>query len=446
MATVTPAGGSSRSFVVRHSFSRVSVIGLGYIGLPTAATLASRGIEVVGVDVNEHAVALISQGKVHFIEPDLDMLVRAAVTTGKLRAVTTPEPAEAFIIAVPTPLAEDHRPDLDFIDQAARAIAPVLAADNLIVLESTSPVGTAARLAQQLAGLRPDLTFPHQAGERSDIRVAYCPERILPGRMVSELVENDRIIGGLTPACAARALQLYKSFVKGACLLTDAATAELVKLAENAYRDVNIAFANEMSIICDRLGLDPWRVIELANRHPRVNILQPGPGVGGHCIAVDPWFIVDGAPEEARLIRTAREVNDSKPRHVIDRIRHHADRFKAPVIACLGLTYKANVDDLRESPALDIVRHIAEERIGEVLAVEPHIETLPSVLSDLDNLRLTDVGTALARADIAVLLVDHAEFRTIQAEQLLNRIVIDTRGFWRDRLWVADTLGRSAAD
>lgn len=423
---------------MRHPFNKISVIGLGYIGLPTAATIASRGIDVVGVDVNERAVSLINQGQVHFIEPDLDMLVRAAVTTGRLRAVTVPEPAEAFIVAVPTPLAADKRPDLSYIDAAMGSIAPVLEPGNLVVLESTSPVGTTAQIAGRLAELRPDLTFPHQAGERSDIRIAYCPERILPGRMVLELVENDRIVGGLTAACASRADELYKTFVTGSCFLTDASSAELVKLTENAYRDVNIAFANELSVICDRLGIDVWRVIELANRHPRVNILQPGPGVGGHCIAVDPWFIVDSVPEMARLIRTARTVNDDKPHQVIDRIRRHAKRFKDPVVACLGLSYKANVDDLRESPALEIVAQLAAERVGKVLAVEPHVDALPPELAGRDGLEFTDVRSALARADIAVLLVDHAAFRSIEAGQLLNKIVIDTRGFWRDRLTVAD--------
>ena len=423
---------------MRHQFSKISVIGLGYIGLPTAATIASRGIEVVGVDVNDRAISLINQGHVHFIEPDLDMLVRAAVTTGRLRALAKPEPAEAFIVAVPTPLTADKRPDLSYIDAAVRSIAPVLEAGNLVVLESTSPVGTTAQLAKSLAELRPDLSFPHEAGERSEIRIAYCPERILPGRMVLELVENDRIIGGLTPACAARANELYKTFVKGSCFLTDASSAELVKLTENAYRDVNIAFANELSMICDRLGVDVWRVIELSNRHPRVNILQPGPGVGGHCIAVDPWFIVDSVPEMARLIRTARDVNDSKPHEVVAKIRRHAERFKDPVIACLGLSYKANVDDLRESPAVDIVQQIVSERIGKVLAVEPHIESLPPVLAGQDGLEFMDVRAALEKADIAVLLVDHNAFRSVEAAQLLNKIVLDTRGFWRDRLAVVD--------
>ena len=427
---------------MQHPFTKVSVIGLGYIGLPTAATLASRGVEVIGVDIDERAVALIRQGRVHFIEPDLDMLVRAAVTTGKLRAVTAPEPAEAFLIAVPTPLTADHRPDLSHVEAAAAALAPVLEPGNLVVLESTVPVGTTARLAARLAALRPDLALPHQAGARADIRLAHCPERILPGRMVSELVENDRIIGGLTPACAAAAERLYRIFVRGACLVTDAATAELVKLAENAYRDVNIAFANELSMLCDRLGLDVWRVIDFANRHPRVAILKPGPGVGGHCIAVDPWFIIDSAPALAPLMRTARAVNDAKPLHVVEAVRRHADRFKAPVIACLGLSYKADVDDLRESPALAITARLAAEGIGRVLAVEPHVAALPPGLARVE---LTDVPAALAQADIVVLLVDHTAFRTIAAEQLLHKIVIDTRGFWRDRLTVTAPAPAMAA-
>jgi len=418
---------------VRHPFNKISVIGLGYIGLPTAATIASRGIEVVGVDVNERVVSLISQGEVHFSEPDLDMLVKAAVTTGKLRATRNPEPAEAFIIAVPTPIVADKRADLSYIEAAARSIAPVLRPGTLVVLESTSPVGATAQLARWLAEQRPDLSFPHQKGEQADILMAHCPERILPGRMVTELVENDRILGGMTPRCAARALELYKTFVKGACLITDADSAELVKLTENAYRDVNIAFANELSMICDRLELDVWRVIELANRHPRVNILNPGPGVGGHCIAVDPWFIVESVPEMARLIRTAREVNDHKPFHVLEQIRHHAERFKAPVVACLGLAYKADVDDLRESPAVEIVSHLAGEKLARMLVVEPFVEALPKELAGFDNVVLADLREALSQADIVVLLVDHSMFRAVTASQLLNKIVIDTRGFWRDR-------------
>ena len=417
-----------------NPFNRVSVIGLGYIGLPTAATIAARGIDVIGVDVNDAAVGTINRGGVHIFEPDLDMLVRAAVQTGKLRAVTQTEKADAFIIAVPTPLTADHAPDLSYIERAALALAPVLESGNLVILESTSPVGTADRLSRWLAEARTDLSFPHQVGDKSDVRLAYCPERILPGRMLMELVDNDRIIGGMTPLCANRAHEVYKLFVRGKCFLTDADSAALVKLAENAYRDVNIAFANELSVICDRLGLDVWRVIDMANRHPRVNILRPGPGVGGHCIAVDPWFIVDSAPELARLIRVAREVNDNKPHHVLARVQQLADRFKDPVIACLGLSYKANVDDLRESPAVEITAEIARRRLGRVLAVEPHIVELPAELRNLDDLELCDMQVALDRADLAVLLVDHNEFRDIKADWLLNKVIVDTRGFWRDRL------------
>jgi UDP-N-acetyl-D-mannosaminuronic acid dehydrogenase len=423
---------------MRHSFNRISVIGLGYIGLPTAATIASRGVSVIGVEVNERAVELISQGQVHFSEPDLDMLVRAAVTTGNLRAVTKPEPAEAFIIAVPTPIQADHSPDMSFVKAAAESIAPVLEKGNLVVLESTSPVGSTLWMSQILAAKRPDLTFPHQTKDASDIRIAYCPERILPGRMVSELVENDRILGGMTARCSQRALELYSLFVKGTCHVTEAPCAEMVKLTENAFRDVNIAFANELSLICDELGIDVWRLIELANRHPRVKILQPGPGVGGHCIAVDPWFIVSTTPDKARLIRTAREVNDGKPHFVVDKIKRMADRFKAPVLACLGLSYKANVDDVRESPAVDIVKHLAADKVGEIYAVEPYLTQLPKELAGLPGVAFADMHEALAKADIIVLLVDHSVFRAITTEQLLNKIVVDTRGLWRDRLIVVD--------
>ena len=423
---------------MQHIFNKVSVIGLGYIGLPTAATIASRGIDVIGVDINEGAVKTISAGQVHIIEPDLDMLVRAAVNTGKLRATSTPEKADAFIIAVPTPITDAHAPDLSFIESAARSIAPVLEVGNLVILESTSPVGTANKLSRWLGALRSDLRFPHETADKADIQLAYCPERILPGRMIMELVENDRIIGGMTPNCATRAHELYKIFVRGKCFLTDADSAALVKLAENAFRDVNIAFANELSIICDRLGLDVWHIIEMANRHPRVNILKPGPGVGGHCIAVDPWFIVDSAPEVSRLIRTAREVNDGKTRHVFARVEQYANRFKDPVIACLGLSYKANVDDLRESPAVDIAAELGRHKVGRILAVEPHIAQLPAVLQGIDGIEFCKMEIALNQADIAVLLVDHAAFRGIQADQLLNKIVIDTRGFWRNRLTVAE--------
>jgi UDP-N-acetyl-D-mannosaminuronic acid dehydrogenase len=416
---------------VQLPFAKASVIGLGYIGLPTAAMLANRGVEVIGVDVNERIVRLLNEGKVQIVEPDLDIAVQAAVMTGRLRAVTTPEPAEVFILAVPTPFTNGHTPDLSYVEAAAKALAPVLEKGNLVVLESTSPVGTTEKFARWLAELRPDLSFPHHAGERADICVAYCPERVLPGRVLLELVTNDRIIGGLTPRCAERAQELYRIFVQGTCHISDARSAEMVKLSENAFRDVNIAFANELSLICERLQVDVWEVIDLANRHPRVSILKPGPGVGGHCISVDPWFIVDSAPDLARIIRTAREVNDHKPDHVMDKVRGIAQRFKDPVIACLGLAFKANIDDLRESPALHIAERLADEQIGHLSVVEPHITELPKSLQGRNNVRLDPFGPALKAADIILLLVDHQQFRRVEPAQLREKIVIDTRGLWR---------------
>jgi UDP-N-acetyl-D-mannosaminuronic acid dehydrogenase len=408
----------------------VAVIGLGYVGLPTAATLAGRGVEVIGVDVNPKAVDAINQGHAHIVEPELDMMVQSAVKIGRLRAVTRPEPADAFIIAVPTPLKDDHTPDTSYIRAAADAIAPALAKGNLVILESTSPVGTTEDLRDWLKAKRPDLTFPTEKTAQADVAIAYCPERVLPGQMLRELVENDRIIGGISPRCSERARALYRVFVQGDSLVTNARTAEMVKLCENAFRDVNIAFANELSIVGDKLGVDANEVIRLANHHPRVNILQPGPGVGGHCIAVDPWFLVHTAPNEARLIRAAREVNDSKPGHVIDRIKALADRFKKPVIACLGLAFKANIDDLRNSPAMEIVEHLARRKAGEILAVEPHVDALPKKLA---GVTLVDADEAIQRADIVVLLVDHDAFREIDRDRLLDKAVIDTRGLWRWR-------------
>lgn len=404
----------------------ISVVGLGYIGLPTAAAFAARRKTVIGIDVSQHAVDTINQGRIHIIEPELDMLVQAAVNQGYLRATRTPEPAEAFLIAVPTPIGPDKKPDLSFVEAAARAIAPVLQKGNLVVLESTSPVGTTERLAAWLAESRPDLSFPHQAGEDSDIRLAYCPERVLPGHVVRELVENDRVIGGLSRRCGEAARELYRIFVQGECILTNARTAEMCKLTENSYRDVNIAFANELSLICEDLNIDVWELIRLSNRHPRVQILRPGPGVGGHCIAVDPWFIVDAAPERARLIRTAREVNDYKPHHVVETVMRSAERFKAPVIACLGLTFKADIDDLRESPAVEIVQALAQRQAGTVLAVEPNIKALPPSL--VGEVELTGLDNAISRADIVVILVDHRSFKALDPSRLYARILIDTRG------------------
>lgn len=407
-------------------FETISVVGLGYIGLPTAAAFAVRRKRVIGVDVNQHAVDTINKGAIHIVEPELDMLVHAAVTQGYLRATTVPEPADAFLIAVPTPFADGFRPDLSYIEAASRAVAPVLKKGDLVVLESTSPVGATEQMAAWMAELRPDLSFPQQSGENSDIRIAHCPERVLPGHVIRELVENDRVIGGMTPRCSELARELYQSFVRGECILTDARTAEMCKLTENSFRDVNIAFANELSIICDKLDINVWELIRLANRHPRVSILQPGPGVGGHCIAVDPWFIVDSAPEQARLIRTARAVNDDKPGYVIDRVERAARRFKDPVIACLGLAFKANIDDLRESPALHIASELAERFAGQVVVVEPNVRTLPEALEG--KAQLCELTEALLKADIIVILVDHAQFRRVDHVRSQAKVVIDTRG------------------
>ena len=413
------------------SFTRVTMVGLGYIGLPTAAVMASRGLQVIGLDVNQKAVDTINAGGVHIVEPDLDIVVRSVVTTGNLRATTIAESSDAFLIAVPTPFKEEHSPDLTYIQAAAMAIAPVLEKGNLIVLESTSPVGTTEKLAHWLAEARKDLSFPHQAGSQADVQLAYCPERVLPGYVLQELVNNDRIIGGMSDKCAESATQLYQTFVKGECLPTTARTAELCKLTENAYRDVNIAFANEMSLVCDELGVNVWDLIALANRHPRVNILQPGPGVGGHCIAVDPWFIVDSVPNSARLIRTAREVNDSKPHHVVARVLAKAERFKSPRIACFGLAFKADIDDLRESPAVDICLDLARQLDGTVMVVEPNIKELPARFADVSDVVLCETKEALADADIILGLVDHKEFSSLSRESLVEKVVIDTRGMWR---------------
>jgi UDP-N-acetyl-D-mannosaminuronic acid dehydrogenase len=414
---------------MEYPIKTVCVVGLGYIGLPTAATLASRGVDVVGVDINPQVVEAVNAGRCYFSEPDLDMLLRAATTLGKLRATSQPEPADAFMIAVPTPFHADRSPNLDYIHLAADAIAPVLIAGNVVILESTSPVGTTERLAARMAQLRPDLRFPPaRHTEQVDVHVAHCPERVLPGRMVRELIENDRIVGGITEACAEHAEAVYRVFLQGQAFRTDAATAEFVKLVENASRDVNIAFANELSLVCDQLGLNVWRVIELANRHPRVSILQPGSGVGGHCIAVDPWFIVASAPERARLIRTAREVNDSKPKFVVAQIRAHAERFKRPVVACLGQTYKPDVDDLRESPAIAITAQLARAGEERILVADPHLNALPEELASMANVSFCETMEAVRQADIIALLVAHTAFRKIPREELMRRVVIDTTG------------------
>ncbi|WP_301285047.1 UDP-N-acetyl-D-mannosamine dehydrogenase [Aeromonas hydrophila] len=399
------------------TFDRVSIIGLGYIGLPTAAVIASNGIRVLGFDVNHHTVDTINHGKIHIVEPGLEELVRSAVDAGYLTAHTTPQQADIFLVAVPTPFKGDHRePDLSFIQQAAICLAPCLESGNLVILESTSPVGTTEQMANWLAEVRPDLTFPHtaKAGSCPDIQIAYCPERVLPGHVVRELVDNDRIIGGLDTVSTERAMAFYRLFVKnGDCIATTARTAEMSKLAENSFRDVNIAFANELSLICDRQGIDVWELISLANRHPRVNILQPGCGVGGHCIAVDPWFIVNQNPDLSQLIRQARLVNDYKPLYVVEQIETALSVQSGRKIACLGLSFKANIDDLRESPALNIVRILARDQQNELLVVEPHISALPNELSNLGNVKLVTLEQALEQADVVVQLVKHQQFSDV---------------------------------
>ncbi|EJO4049280.1 UDP-N-acetyl-D-mannosamine dehydrogenase, partial [Vibrio parahaemolyticus] len=406
------------------SFETISVIGLGYIGLPTAAMFASRKKKVIGVDVNQHAVDTINQGKIHIVEPDLDMIVSAAVSEGYLKATTTPEPADAFLIAVPTPFlpckeGEVPAPDLSYIEAASKAIAPVLKKGDLVILESTSPVGATEQMAAWLAEARSDLTFPQTHGEQADVNVAHCPERVLPGHVVRELVENDRVIGGMSARCSERSVALYRTFVQGECVVTNSRTAEMAKLTENSSRDVQIAFANELSIICDKLDINVWELIALANRHPRVNILQPGPGVGGHCIAVDPWFIVSKTPEEAQIIHTARKVNDGKPDWVINKVKLAIAEFlqanpdktaRDVTVACYGLAFKPDIDDLRESPAMAITQKIAEMHAGRVIAVEPNIDAVPEKLKHVE---LMDFEVAPKEADIQVLLVDHLEFKKI---------------------------------
>ncbi len=425
------------------SFNTISVIGLGYIGLPTAAMFAAYGKKVIGVDVNQHAVDTINRGEIHIVEPDLDAIVHKAVAKGNLKAVSTPEPADAFLIAVPTPFLpiknskDIPKPDLKYIQAAAKMIAPVLKKGDLVILESTSPVGATEQLRDWLAEARADLTFPFSdkelQNEQSDIHIAHCPERVLPGHVVRELVENDRVIGGLTAKCSKKAVELYKTFVQGDCVITNARTAEMAKLTENSCRDVQIAFANELSIICDKLDINVWELISLANRHPRINILQPGPGVGGHCIAVDPWFIVAKTPEQAQLIHTARKVNDAKPQWVVDKVKMAISDFlqvnpnktaKEVTVACYGLAFKADIDDLRESPALQITQNIAAMHAGNTFAVEPNIEQLPERIK---NIKLVELAYAKNNADIHVMLVDHKAFKN---EKMDAVNIIDTKGIW----------------
>jgi len=417
--------------LLKKTTLNASVIGLGYIGLPTSAVMARAGCKVQGVDVSEAVVETINRGEVHIEEVDLDGLVQAVVNDGLLTASLDVEPSDVFVIAVPTPFSNDgkHTPDISYILQAAEKVAGVLKKGDCVILESTSPVGTTEKMRDVFAEKRPDLAMPGLCEGTPDISIAYCPERVLPGRILEELIHNDRSIGGITPRCARKALAFYKRFVKGECVVTDARSAEMTKLVENAFRDVNIAFANELSMIADKQGLDVWEVIRLANRHPRVNVLQPGPGVGGHCIAVDPWFIVHGAPDEAKIIRQARETNDGKMHHVLARARAIADAHPDAKIACLGLAFKANIDDFRESPALDIAVSLARDYGNRVQVVEPYTSELPSAFDGTDA-KLVDIDEALEDCGILLLLVDHDVFKAIPPEERGDAVVYDTRGVW----------------
>jgi UDP-N-acetyl-D-mannosaminuronic acid dehydrogenase len=418
----------------------VSVIGLGYIGLPTAAVVARAGMRVFGVDVSERVVETINRGEIHIEEVDLDGLVQGVVQRGLLSASTQVAPADVFVIAVPTPFAKDgqHTPDISYVLAASEAVAKVLKPGDLVIIESTSPVGTTAQVRDMIAGRRPDLAVPGLTSGTPDIAIAYCPERVLPGRILEELTHNDRSIGGITPRCARKALAFYKRFVRGTCVTTDAASAEMTKLVENAYRDVNIAFANELSIVADAMGLDVWEVIRLANRHPRVNILQPGPGVGGHCIAVDPWFIVSSAPQETPLIRTARGVNDAKIRHAIERAAALVEANPQAKVACLGLAFKANIDDFRESPARLVAATLARRYGERIHVVEPYAGELPIEFTDT-GASLVDIDTALEECGVLIVLVDHDVFKSVPLAERAAKAVYDTRGIWPDQPAAAET-------
>jgi UDP-N-acetyl-D-mannosaminuronic acid dehydrogenase len=418
--------------MISDSELKVVVLGLGYIGLPTAAVIARTGAQVLGVDVTASVVDTVNSGRVHIEEVDLDGLVSGVVARGSLRASTDIEPADVFVIAVPTPFADDHAPNIGYVLQAATSIAAVLKIGDTIILESTSPVGTTEKVRDLLAHLRPDLRVPGRTGEAADVAIAYCPERVLPGRILVELIDNDRVIGGITPRCARKALTFYRRFVRGACVTTTARAAEMTKLTENAFRDVNIAFANELSLIADTMNVDVWEVIRLANRHPRVNILQPGPGVGGHCIAVDPWFLVHADPANTPLIRTARIVNDGKTDHVIGQAAALMEARPGAPVACLGLAFKANIDDFRESPALKIALALSSRFGDRVRIVEPYANALPAAFAST-GATLIDVDTAIETCPIMIVLVDHDVFRSVPVEERRDKSVLDTRGIWTDQ-------------
>ncbi len=420
-------------------FKTCVMIGLGYIGLPTAVVIARTGIDVVGVDINPRTVDTINAGECPIEENGLPEMIREVVAAGRLKAATAPSEGDVFVIAVPTPFEGTYKPDLSYVEAATRSIAPVLRKGNLVLLESTIPVGATEQAARWIEMLRPDLTVSRRGsgdGVVADVLVAHCPERILPGQMLRELVENDRVIGGVCRPAAERGRDFYKTFVKGACLTTDSRTAELCKLSENAFRDVNIAFANELSVICGEYGISVWELIGLANHHPRVNILQPGPGVGGHCIAVDPWFIVTAMDDKARLIREARWINSGRPRQVVRKVLEKLDESEGAVrsIACFGLSYKPNIDDVRESPAIEVVEYLARELPlthpeVSLAVVDPHVQGMPKHLAGFPDVKKIDIEEGLA-ADMIVMLVDHRQFREIPASRVAGKVLVDTRGVW----------------
>ncbi len=386
---------------------------------------------MIGVDIDGDRVEEINSGLSPLEEPGLDTLIAKAVESGLLAASANPETADAFIVAVPTPVREDRSPDTSYVRAAVECVAPMLRKGNLVVVESTCPVGTTEKVCEWLSMARPDLTYPHAVGETSDIRVAYCAERILPGNALKELVENDRVIGGVSSSCAEAAKRLYEMFVEGECRVTDVRTAELSKLSENAFRDVNIAFANEISMVCSALGIDPWEMIALANRHPRVDILNPGPGVGGHCIPVDPWFIADAAPDLTPIIQTARRVNDDMPKVIADRVIAECEGIESPVVVCLGLAYKADASDLRESPSIEVVKLLQGRFGGRLLVVEPFVSELPGELRSDGKTNLVGLDEGLTEANVVVLLTNHSVFLDIDGELLSSKVVVDSRGLWK---------------
>lgn len=407
---------------------KICVVGLGYIGLPSASLLATKGYHVHGVDINPSIVEALTNGNILIHEPSLDIMVKSAVSSGRLTADIIPKQADIFILAVPTPFHDGFIPNVEYIHSACKSIAPFLQPGNLVILESTSPVGTTEKVSRWLIEERPDLNFPCQDPHtnKEQVYIAHCPERVIPGRILEELISNDRVIGGMDEASTKKTVSFYNTFVQGEVCSTNSHTAELVKLTENAFRDVNLAFANELSLICQKLNINVWETIQLANRHPRVNILQPGPGVGGHCIAVDPWFIISSMPDEARLLHSARQVNMHKPKVVLDTIIEKTKNFNAPKIACFGLSYKANTDDLRESPALAIVEKLATQKAMKLFIVEPYITKLPNNLKA--KATLSSAEEAIANADIIVFLVKHSAFKEINKDNLSDRIIIDTVG------------------